>query len=149
VDGNGRNLDRVLSYALWKAHRSVTSALDAALARIALTASLVGALDYIDQHPGGSTSDLARYAGVTPQSAADAVSRLVTLGLVERSPHPTHGRIMQLTPTAAGLHALREAAIIATRTETALIADMPPQTRDELIHWINQVVERAQQQERA
>jgi DNA-binding MarR family transcriptional regulator len=53
--------------------------------------------------PGVSSASVARRAGMTAQSMGTAVNGLLDRGLLERRPHPTNRRVMQLHPTEAGL----------------------------------------------
>jgi DNA-binding MarR family transcriptional regulator len=60
-------------------------------------------------------ADLARAEGMKPQSMGTTIAALEDMGIVERKPHPTDGRQMniQLTPKAA---VLRKSARDAKRT---------------------------------
>jgi DNA-binding MarR family transcriptional regulator len=62
-----------------------------------------------------TTADLARAEGMKPQSMGTTIAALEDMGIVERKPHPTDGRQMniQLTPKAA---VLRKSARDAKRT---------------------------------
>jgi DNA-binding MarR family transcriptional regulator len=62
-----------------------------------------------------TTADLARAEGVKPQSMAATIAALEDRGLVERTPHPTDGRQVNIELTAKGV-AVRESAGDAKRT---------------------------------
>ena len=49
-----------------------------------------------------TTADLARAESVKPQSMRTAIAELEQLGIVERKPHPTDGRQVNLELTAKG-----------------------------------------------
>jgi DNA-binding MarR family transcriptional regulator len=49
-----------------------------------------------------TTADLARTEGVKPQSMGTTVAALEERGMVERKPHPTDGRQMNIVLTAKG-----------------------------------------------
>ena len=55
-------------------------------------------------------SDLANVQGVSLATVSDSVAALVTKGLVEREPSPTHHRAILLTVTRAGRAEARRAA---------------------------------------
>jgi DNA-binding MarR family transcriptional regulator len=62
-----------------------------------------------------TTADLARAEGVKPQSMGATLAALEKRGLVERTPHPTDGRQVNIELTAKGL-ALRKSVRDAKRT---------------------------------
>ena len=67
-------------------------------------------------HDGpATTADLARAEGMKPQSMGTTVAALEEMGLVERKPHPTDGRQMNIELTAKGA-AVRKSAGDAKRT---------------------------------
>jgi DNA-binding MarR family transcriptional regulator len=56
-----------------------------------------------------TTADLARAEGMKPQSMGTTVAALEEMGIVERKPHPTDGRQVNIQLTAKGV-ALRKSA---------------------------------------
>jgi len=50
-----------------------------------------------------TSADLARAEGVRPQSMSTALGLLEKMGLVERKPHPTDGRQINIKLTARGI----------------------------------------------
>jgi DNA-binding MarR family transcriptional regulator len=63
---------------------------------------------------GGTTiGELARRAGVTKQSMAEAVAALDDRGLVRREPDPNDGRAKRVVLTAAGWDAVRRGQAVA------------------------------------
>jgi len=62
-----------------------------------------------------TTAELARCEGVKPQSMGAIVAALEGLGFVERTPHPTDGRQVNIALTAKGA-SLRNDTGIAKRT---------------------------------
>jgi DNA-binding MarR family transcriptional regulator len=79
-----------------------------------------------------TTADLARAEGMKPQSMGATVAALEALGLVERKPHPTDGRQMNIELTAKGA-AVRKSARDAKRTWVAqAIAQLDEQERETL-----------------
>lgn len=62
-----------------------------------------------------TTADLARAEGMKPQSMGTTVAALEEMGMVERQPHPTDGRQMNIELTAKGA-AVRNSAKDAKRT---------------------------------
>ena len=62
-----------------------------------------------------TTADLARAEGMRPQSMGTIITALEEMGLVERKPHPTDGRQVNIQLTAKGA-AVRKSAGDAKRT---------------------------------
>jgi DNA-binding MarR family transcriptional regulator len=79
----------------------------AASHELSLTESAVMAR--LDKGGPATTAELARAEGMRPQSMGATLASLDERGLIERKPHPTDGRQVNITLTAKGL-ALRESA---------------------------------------
>jgi DNA-binding MarR family transcriptional regulator len=62
-----------------------------------------------------TTADLARAEGMKPQSMGATIAALEEMGIVERKPHPTDGRQVNIELTAKGA-AVRKIAGDAKRT---------------------------------
>ena len=69
----------------------------------------------LSREGAATTADLARAEGVKPQSMGTTVAGLEQRGLVERRPHATDGRQMNVQLTAKG-EAVRKSAKDAKRT---------------------------------
>jgi DNA-binding MarR family transcriptional regulator len=79
-----------------------------------------------------TTADLARAENMKPQSMGTTVAALEERALVERKPHPTDGRQMNIALSAKGL-AVRKSAKDAKRTWLAqAIAELDEQDRQTL-----------------
>jgi DNA-binding MarR family transcriptional regulator len=87
-----------------------------------LTAPQYGALSVLARDPGLSGADLARASNITPQAINEVLATLERKHLIERHPHPTHGRIRQATLTDEGRRRL-QAANPAVRALEATIED--------------------------
>jgi DNA-binding MarR family transcriptional regulator len=64
-------------------------------------------LSRLEKNGPATTADLARAEGVKPQSMGTALALLEKMGLVERKPHPTDGRQINIRLTSKGM-ALRK-----------------------------------------
>lgn len=69
----------------------------------------------LDRHGPTTTADLARAESVRPQSMRTTIAALEEMGYVERKPHPTDGRQINIELTAKG-RAVRNSAKDAKRT---------------------------------
>jgi DNA-binding MarR family transcriptional regulator len=76
--------------------------MDRALEPIGVTVIQLGVLARLQATPGLSNAELARQCLVTPQTMNVILGRLEAAGLVERRPHPGHGRIVLAELTSAG-----------------------------------------------
>ena len=85
----------------------------AASHELSLTESAV--LARLDQGGPATTADLARAESVKPQSMGATITALEERGMVERKPHPTDGRQMNVALTVKGA-AVRKSARDAKRT---------------------------------
>jgi DNA-binding MarR family transcriptional regulator len=79
-----------------------------------------------------TTADLARAEAMKPQSMRSTLAVLEEMGIVERTPHPTDGRQVNIELTAKGA-AVRKSAKDAKRTWLAhAIAQLDEQERETL-----------------
>lgn len=94
-----------LGYLLKQAQYQYRQRLDGALRDLDLTAAQYGVLAALQRHPEATNAALARMCFVTPQTMIQVLAGLQRRGLVERRPHPRHGRLIQtvLTPAGEGL----------------------------------------------
>src|SRR5258708_19784654 len=85
---------------LRRTQHAVRNRLDADLARTGLTMPQYTVLAALDREGDLSSSDLARELGMTAQTVNVLVKGLERAGLLRRTRHPRHGRILlpELTP---------------------------------------------------
>jgi DNA-binding MarR family transcriptional regulator len=117
-----RGVEGHIGYLLRQASHTLRAALDAALLPQRLSAPQYAVLSVLAQDPGSSGADLARACNTTPQAMNGVLATLEREGLIERRPHPTHGRILQVTLSDEGERRL-EAANPAVRRLEAEIED--------------------------
>jgi DNA-binding MarR family transcriptional regulator len=115
-----RGVEGYTGYLLWQASHTLRTALDATLRPHNLNSSQYAVLSVLARDPGSSGADLARGCNTTPQAMNGVLVTLAREGLIERHPHPTHGRILQVTLTEEGQRRL-EAANPAVREISATI----------------------------
>jgi DNA-binding MarR family transcriptional regulator len=97
-----RGVEGRSGYLLRQAWAEFRGAMEDALRDHGLTAPQYVALSVLARDPGISGADLARACITTPQAMNGVIGTLEREGLVERHPHPTHGRILQIEPTDEG-----------------------------------------------
>jgi DNA-binding MarR family transcriptional regulator len=129
ADASPPPLTSSLALLLVGAGRSAQRHIDAALAPEDLTLRHVGALGHLAHEPDLSYSDLARRAGVTPQSMRATVQHLEELGAVRRT-LPGHGHPARLEVTADGQRMLTRAREAVAELDRTLLASVPPDQLD-------------------
>lgn len=102
-----------VGYLIWQLSQAYMQRLERALGPLGLTQAQFGTLVRLSRDGALSSAELARRSGITAQSMGAALRGLVERGLVERRPHPTHGKIIEMCVTPAG-------EALALRAETAL-----------------------------
>jgi DNA-binding MarR family transcriptional regulator len=116
--------------------------MEAALQAQGLTPAQYGALSVLARAPGSSGADLARGSNTTPQAMNGLIATLEREGLIERHPHPTHGRILQVALTGEGQRRLEAATPVVRGLEKAIEDDF---TADEIAtvkRWLVSSAER-------
>jgi DNA-binding MarR family transcriptional regulator len=102
----------------------------AASHELSLTESAV--MSRLDKNGPSTIAELARAESMKPQSMGTTVAALEEMGLVERKPHPTDGRQVNIELTAKGA-AVRKSTRDAKRTWLAqAIAQLDEQERETL-----------------
>jgi DNA-binding MarR family transcriptional regulator len=94
--------------------------MDSALRAHGLNGAQYAVLSVLARDPGMSGADLARSCNTTPQAMNGVLATLERDGLIERRPHPTHGRILQVTLTREGERRLEAAAPAMRALESAI-----------------------------
>ncbi|WP_406431280.1 MarR family transcriptional regulator [Streptomyces sp. NBC_00631] len=102
-----------IGYLLWQLSQAYAQRIEQALRPLGLTQAQYSALVRLSRDGTLSSAELARRCGVTAQSMGAALRDLVERGLVQRRAHPTHGKIVEMSVTAAGVE-------LALRGEGAL-----------------------------
>jgi DNA-binding MarR family transcriptional regulator len=130
--------------AVWRTQRAVERAVDARLTPFGWSAPVVRVMRLLAHEPGQSAADLARRLGQAPQSVALTIERAGQAGLLERRPHPVHGRVRQLYLTPAGHDAYRHAAGVIAELERDLADTLDPASAGLLWRGLRAITERAE-----
>ncbi len=83
-----------------------------------------------------SGADLARAANTTPQAMNGVLATLKREGLIYRHPHPTHGRILQVTLTQEGKRRLDAGTPSVRALEEAAEMDLTPDQMAATTNWL-------------
>lgn len=108
-------------YLLRQTWQQLHNAMEVALRDHGLTSAQFGALSVLAREPGASGAELARGVNTTPQAMNGVLAGMERDGLVERRPHPTHGRILQVDLTDEGRRRLEAARPAVDRLEAIIV----------------------------
>src|SRR3954469_8596776 len=100
--------------------------MESALRAHGLTGAQYAALSVLARDPGMSGADLARACNTTPQAMNAVLATLERDGRGEPPPHPTPGRILQVTLAKEGERRLKAATPAVRGLEDAIEAELPP-----------------------
>lgn len=115
-----------IGYNLKVTQHRLRQHLDAELARVGITAPQNAVLLAVAGNPRMSNAELARAAFVTPQTMQAILVNLERAGLIARTPHPEHGRVIMTELTPTGQKAVADgakAADIVERRMLSLLSD--------------------------
>lgn len=129
-----------LGYLFRVAHQAFRRSLETALAPHGLSVAQYSALSLFRVRPELTSADLARLADVTPQSMNLVVQQLVEHGLLERHPHPDHGRMLMLRPTARGRRLLDEATAPVREVERATLTGLSADEAAVVRRWLSGII---------
>jgi DNA-binding MarR family transcriptional regulator len=88
-----------------------------------------------------TTADLARAEGMKPQSMGSTIAALEEMGMVERRPHPSDGRQVNIELTAKGA-AVRKSAKDAKRTWLAQAVAQLAEPERETLFKAGEIIKR-------
>lgn len=111
-----------------------------ALGPLGLTVSQYTALSFLESQTQISNAQLAERALISPQSANEMIKLMESKGWVERQPDPSHGRIVRLSLTRAGLALLALAHDRVARLEAGMLAKLTPTQRGTLQDNLRQML---------
>jgi DNA-binding MarR family transcriptional regulator len=114
-----RGVDGHIGYLLRQASHTMRTALDATLLPHGINTAQYAVLSVLARDPGSSGAELARACNTTPQAMNGVLATLERAGLIERSAHPTHGRILQVRLSGEGRRRLEAANPAVRRLEKA------------------------------
>jgi DNA-binding MarR family transcriptional regulator len=137
-----RGVEGHSSYLLRQAWQVFSGAMEMALRPQGLTVAQYGVLSVLAREPGASGADLALACNTTPQAMNGVLATLERSSLIERRPHPTHGRILQATLTSEGRRRLKAAnpAVQALRRE--IERDLTPDEIAIVKTWLVAIAQR-------
>ena len=131
-----RGVEGHIGYLLVQAFHTLRTTMDATLRPHNLYGPQYGVLSVLARDPGSSGADLARAYNITPQAMNGVLVTLEREGLIERHPHPTHGRILQVNLTEEGQRRLEAATPAVREIEAAIEAGFAPDEIAAIKAWL-------------
>jgi len=98
-------------------------------------------LAHLDEHSPVHAGALARHLGVGPSTLTEAIDRLESLGLCERT---RVGRRVELRITQAGIEQMQATSVLDAKRLEALVAAIRPRDREDAIKGIEMLAHAAQ-----
>jgi DNA-binding MarR family transcriptional regulator len=129
-------------YLIKRVHQAFCAATDAGLRSHGLTNTQYGALVVLEEAGRLSGAELARRCYVTAQAMNDLVVGLERRGLVVRRPHPTHGRVLEVSLTPEGRRALEASHRTVLAIEAQMTGGLDEQEREQLVAALRRCAER-------
>src|ERR1700738_2214805 len=123
------------------AQHAVRTRLDADPAATGLTTPQYAVLAEIGRQGELSASELAREFGMTAQTVNVLVQGMAAAGLLRRSPHPTHGRILLANLTPQGKLALERGRAVGMDVQERILAGLSASERRILMRLLKKIGE--------
>jgi DNA-binding MarR family transcriptional regulator len=124
---------------LRRTQHAVRTRLDADLSATGLTMPQYTVLAALDREGDQSSSDLARELGMTAQTVNVLVKGLEAAGLLRRSRHPGHGRILLAELTPAGRRAVNRGYAVGKALQDRLLQGVSAADRALLTHHLKAI----------
>jgi DNA-binding MarR family transcriptional regulator len=117
--------DRLLAF-IKVAEQATQQAKERVLREAGITVAQQAALTILSDHDGLTAAELARRCQVTPQTMNSTVGRMEARGLIERTPHPMHGTLIEIHLTQQGRDVFKRADARIEALDSSLAADLSP-----------------------
>ena len=128
---------------LRRTQHAVRTRLDADLGATGLTTPQYAVLQTLEREGKFSASDLAREFGMTAQTLNVLVKALEADGLLRRNRHPTHGRILLASLTAAGRRALERGRALGMTVQNRVLAGLTASDRRTVMRVLQAIEQRS------
>ncbi|MBB4684717.1 MarR family winged helix-turn-helix transcriptional regulator [Amycolatopsis jiangsuensis] len=132
----------LLAY-LKRAEQATQQAKEQVLRDYGITPAQQAALTIVSEHEGISSAELARQCQVTRQTMNSTVGRLEARGLIQRTPHPMHRTLIELTLTGYGRDLFERADARVSALDTDLAAELSPAELSTLKDLLTRVTDHA------
>ena len=121
-----------ISYVIARLERAIRNAIGERVKPYGLTTSQYTTLSILGAKGRLSNAQLARRAYITPQSMNEVIEALESKGLIERSAHPDHGRVLPAVLTRDGRKVLAACDRAVDALEEEMLQDLSVRDRAKL-----------------
>jgi|SRR5215217_7187881 len=139
--GSEGRLGGRIGYQLKRAEHALRLEMDGVFREMGLTTPQYAALSVLEDEPGLSGAALARRCFVTPQTMNQILTNLEAAGMVERRPHPEHGRVLSAYLTGEGAKRVSRAHGEVEAIEERMLAGLGREERSLLLEALRNCVE--------
>lgn len=129
-----------IAYLVGRLDHVLNKQLRDVLAPLGITVQQYTALSVFRASGTLSNAQLAERTMVSPQSANEMVKTMEAKGWIERSPDPSHGKIIQISLTRAAQALLQECDAKVVEVESAMFADLNKKERQLLQNQLRAAV---------
>jgi DNA-binding MarR family transcriptional regulator len=140
-----RGVEGRSGYLLRQAWQAFRIAMETALRAHGLNGAQYAVLSVLARDPGMSGADLARACNTTPQAMNGVLATLERHGMIERHPHPTHGRILRVMLTREGTQRLEAATPAVRGLEHAIEEDLTQEQIAAVKAWLVAAAQRLEE----
>jgi DNA-binding MarR family transcriptional regulator len=131
-----------VSYVIARLERAVRSAINERVRPYGLTTLQYTTLSVLGRRGALSNAQLARRSYMTPQSMSEVIEALESKGLIKRTQHPNHRRVLPAQLTATGRKVLEACEEAVEEMEEEMLRDLTPEERATFYHGLVSSVRR-------
>lgn len=92
------------------------------------------ALDYVCNHPGSLSKDIAASLDIPKQYASKIIRKLIQQDFIQSSPSKKDGRAQLLFPTESGLCSLNAHVALSVQNFSEKLAKLTPEESEQLLN---------------
>jgi DNA-binding MarR family transcriptional regulator len=126
-------MDDRIGYMLKRVQAALRGQLEQALQPLGVTAPQYAVLAALARQPALANAELARRAFVTPQTMVRMVASLEAGGLLARTTHPSHGRLLPASLTRKGERLVVAGQAGVAEVEARMLAEVGEEERRQLL----------------
>jgi len=138
-----RGVDGHSGYLLRQAWHEFRMAMEAVLREHDLSSAQYGVLSVLARDEPLSGADLARASNTSPQAMNGVIAGMQRDGLIERRPHPTHGRILEVVLSGEGRRRLEASTRAVRKLEAAMEKGFGDEQVGAVKEWLVTVAQRS------
>jgi DNA-binding MarR family transcriptional regulator len=129
-----------LSYVVARLERAIRQTIHERVREYGLTTLQYTTLSVLGARGELSNAQLARRSYMTPQSMSEVIEALEARGLIERSPHPNHRRVLPARLTKEGRRVLAACDRAVDEAEEEMMVDLDAAQRVALLEGLKSCV---------